>query len=641
MTRNLTKNQLVATLTAIATTVVVTFAALPNSQPAAPVAPALPVQASSTASEEAPLARRTPRRPQSSAAQPTQADPWPLGEQRQYSYEATRTMRLSAEAGQTEAMEIGLSGRWVVTAVDRDEDQLHVHAVLQAPKLSIAGPRDAARAELLAALSTPHYLTFGPRGRLEAAHFPAVVAPMPRMLLKAIAAQAQFVRPRRATATWALEETDLMGEVVVQYAAGEEPGEYRKAKRRYTRVATAEGLMPPERVGQFAPRHSAAFWLDEAGRPDAVHSVGSLSVVAGGGAFRVTSSEKADLELQAVVTASDLVGAFLRDWSDLATVAIAAGDDLAALGDQREPLPAEVTVASLTDALTAIGPEEGQREMELIETLGQLFRERAGALDRAVEAMVDGVPVGVAKAMAAAMGTAGTPASQAALGQIASNGELVTDLRENAVQGLALQPKPTAETVATLTALLDDPNEDVAAGASLALGAAARVAGADGGDPFLALVDKMRGAETLGEQILYLEAIGNSGDPRAFTLLKDALAHPHPAIRAAAVGSLRFIPTAAADALISATLLGDEVSEVRLQAAAALTFRPMPPAMPAIGTALSADPAPVVRAEVAGLLGRRFDEAPGAGDLLAWAAENDPDAEVREAAVVALKSVTL
>ena len=389
------------------------------------------------------------------------------------------------------------------------------------------------------------------------------------------------------------------------------------------------------------PRHTAEIWLDDAGRLDAMHSFGALSVTAAGGAFRVTSSEKAHLELQAVRTATDLIGAFMREWSTLATVAIAAGDDLAALGDQREPLPAEITVTSLTADLSDVGPEDGQRELELIETLAQLFKERPHALDSAVATISDGVPVGVAKAMSASMGSAGTPAAQRALGQLASDDELVTDLRENAIQGLALQTKPTAQTVATLQTLLQDPDTDVSASASLALGAAARVADADAGDPFLALVDQLRGAQTIGEQVLYLEAIGNSGDPRAFPLLQDAAAHPDAAIRAAAVSALRFVPTGAADALITAALLGDEATGVRLQAAAALTFRPMPPAMPAIGAALSGDPAPTVRAEVVGLLGRRFNEAPGAGELLAQAAESDPDPDVRTAAAVALKSVAL
>lgn len=74
-----------------------------------------------------------------------------------------------------------------------------------------------------------------------------------------------------------------------------------------------------------------------------------------------------------------------------------------------------------------------------------------------------------------------------------------------------------------------------------------------------------------------LLALGNSGSPRALPVVRRYVAHPQPEVRVAAVGSLRFIESSDAEAMLLRALTEDAETTVRQEAANALGNRQMSP----------------------------------------------------------------
>src|SRR5690606_10012395 len=119
------------------------------------------------------------------------------------------------------------------------------------------------------------------------------------------------------------------------------------------------------------------------------------------------------------------------------------------------------------------------------------------------------------------------------------------ETRVLATAGLGLSEHPTAAAMkATTSAIGSTDGEQHSAGA-LALGnqiREARGAQPDAADEGLrALLAHLDGATTASEVILYLDALGNTGDERALPSISRYLAHEDPSIRAAANGALRFM----------------------------------------------------------------------------------------------------
>jgi hypothetical protein len=71
---------------------------------------------------------------------------------------------------------------------------------------------------------------------------------------------------------------------------------------------------------------------------------------------------------------------------------------------------------------------------------------------------------------------------------------------------------------------------------------------------------------------------------------------------------------------------------VRRGAVFASSFRNLQPLIPAMEQALRSDQEAAVRSDIVRLLGERRNREPRALELLAWVSQNDPIAELRQAA---------
>ena len=137
------------------------------------------------------------------------------------------------------------------------------------------------------------------------------------------------------------------------------------------------------------------------------------------------------------------------------------------------------------------------------------------------------------------------------------------------------------------------------------------------------------------EQILYLQALGNSGDARALPAIQRVLSAGGEELRSAAVTALRFIAAEAVDGLIAATLLGDPSVRVRRSAVFAASFRPPLLMLPVLQQSGAARFRARVRGEIVPVLGRSLS-LPGVVSTLQAPGQNDANAEVRQAAAALL-----
>ena len=206
------------------------------------------------------------------------------------------------------------------------------------------------------------------------------------------------------------------------------------------------------------------------------------------------------------------------------------------------------------------------------------------------------------------------------------------------LSSLGSSKSPTDETMATLTSALSSPDKDVANTAALGLGGAVHTLSADPGtapasvgDAAQRLIDRLQSATPDDDRVICLEALGNSGDARAFAAVQPFLAYAGTTVRATATRALRFIAGGDADqALIAAT--GDAQVEVRAAAVSTIPFRPVAGVLAAMVRLLKSDPVVGIRVAVVNGLNAQLDADPAILAALQWAAENDPSSTVRTAA---------
>ncbi len=162
--------------------------------------------------------------------------------------------------------------------------------------------------------------------------------------------------------------------------------------------------------------------------------------------------------------------------------------------------------------------------------------------------------------------------------------EVVDAVRDDArlvasiIPNLSMVSSPTTETENFLRKLEKSSDEDIRDSAKLGLGMVASHLSLQGEEDRAraivrtALTD-LKSASDLGNQVLALKAIGNSGSSEAFSAIQGYLDDTSPELRRQAVNALRFIPGEAADEALVSTLIKDRDEDVRAQAALSLGFR--------------------------------------------------------------------
>jgi hypothetical protein len=149
---------------------------------------------------------------------------------------------------------------------------------------------------------------------------------------------------------------------------------------------------------------------------------------------------------------------------------------------------------------------------------------------------------------------------------------------------------------------------------------------------------QLQAAPSPAERRRLLLVLGNAGSATAWPALRAALGAAEPEVRGGAVTALGGLRGAESDAALCAALTGDADAGVRLEAARALSGRPMTAAgLAAHARVVRQEASPGVRLAALRNLGRARQAPPEAEGLIRAAAANDPNPEVRKAAAALLE----
>ncbi len=300
-------------------------------------------------------------------------------------------------------------------------------------------------------------------------------------------------------------------------------------------------------------------------------------------------------------------------------------------------LVGNATFGSLVATLD--GPADARERNRTTAKLGALFATKPEAISAARAALLSkATKEKTGAVIASALGTAGTPEAQRALADALDGKDVAAGTRSSAAISLGLVAHPTAEAKTALTNASSSTDATVAETSALALGNLARNGAADGtdtSDVVTALIAKLEAAQTTSEKVLALDALGNTGDPRALAPITARIADGVVFVRAAAVGALRFQK---GDVVVASLLLasGDPETIVRRAALSAVAQQDVVAHLPTLKHVLGNDPEATLRVAAVRILARAVNAVPEVETILASVAKDDADASVRDAATQAL-----
>lgn len=589
----------------------------------------------------------------SASSQPASAVPtssqqlnWSVGTRQVYKLSVQRVVHMRGRGPEqsTDSFPLSLSARYTTTVLQNDEVLVSLSARLEDLQLQMPGD-PAARTQLQNALGRPFVQVHELNGKLRSLRLHRDVDASARGFLKALIASLQVVRAPAGSATWHAQELDATGEYRASYQldpTNSDGQHFQKTRQRYQQVHSVQGLMPVAQLSQIsgslavqlqlAPGSDEAVRLVQAeGRDQLTVDPGpDMPIVSSDSTFsllRIESQPGSPLP-------QDLTMLVAPDYTVSPLQVMEAPD-----ADHRadEQLLKGASFADLIHSLRSLPTTDGgSQRAELQTKLSALFRTQPDTAKQAAAAISTGLPEPVTKTLLGALSGAQTAAGQAALVELLNQRSLSSAIRENAVAVLGLSDAPTEATSEALHRAVRDADPDVRSTAALALGNAAgsqrqqsQVSAAEASVD--ELIQLYQAAQTEDEQLLYLQALGNAGDPRTLPLLQTALQSPSVAIRSAATQALRFLSAPPVDGQLVQLLEQDSSVEVRRAAVFAISFRPFLGFVASLQKVVLTDKAAPVRHDVIQLFAR-YKQLPSVKDTLRSVAERDPSPEVRRAA---------
>ena len=574
--------------------------------------------------------------PVASAAQPRAAASTPsataagltraatdIGAQHTYAAVIHTVLSASDKGALRPMMGLGVRGTWRVTYAGEQGGHRAFELALEKPQITIEGRIDpSVQVQLEQQLAVPHVALVGADGRLQDLLVDPAIDGTVRKLWYGLAAAAQIVDGDGDE--WTAEERDVSGTYLAEY---ERTGDaLTKRKLRYLKLRSSSG--PSSADGTARLGVDGSFELRRGSDGVLLSLQGHEQVWTEEGESFTGMQVRTEFSLTSTGVGVDATVASRLQQMRGTHVADALG------GSARGGIkaPPKRTFAALADQLAAPGVEAHT----LIPEMAQVFEYDPASIDAAVELLRSRPEVDPTDAMIAALGRAGTPAAQGALIALARDVSLPLDHTTEAIVELGRVDEPSADSVAAVKDLVDDPVRDRANTAALALGGMARRLAAHdraAGDAVVAdLISRLDAATSVIEMCRYLEALGNTGSAAARDAVGARLRHTSFEVRATAAGALRLVPGDDVQALLTQTLAGDAHVMVRVRAAFALGFRPLDVSFAALERALKQDKEAAVRMEVVGVLGNASRSGGPARQVIEWTAAHDADARVRRAA---------
>ncbi len=547
---------------------------------------------------------------------------WLPGAARIYRLELTQATEVRSDKPAL-AFTVSLSAELELAVSGCEEARCVLRAELRRPVLDVAG--QPPEGSLGAELERPFFIAVDARGQIERLYASREASSAARGYLRAVAAGTRFVGPE-PSATWSTVEEDGAGVFRVTYAHA---GANTFVKRRVEQlgITTASGLKPAGQTGLYETAGETRVTLDDEGWLATLAGSESLTARPKDVPMSATSSVTVALAVLEARVASEHVGSFEDARAGLMAFRLAAFET----GDQRARDERRLAGANYDAVRGELLAAEAGKEVLALRKLAAVFRTDLGAAGRAASDLF-AMDLEDAAVVLGALAEAGNEPAQAALAEVASSANAHESLRGSAMAAMGRLAEPSETALDALRDGLDDASPHVRGRATLALGAAAFAAGEEGDDAVTELLARFETAATAEERALALEALGNSGDVRLLPLAARALSEEAVVVRIAAAAALRFVEDERADSLLDVALT-DPADAVQRRALFALGHRPAALHVGAVGALLQRAPraSSAARAGAIERLGQ-WRELAAARAALAWAAEHDPDEELRRLA---------
>ena len=563
---------------------------------------------------------------------------WPVGNRQAHDFALeVRVVTREGQATPETPSVVALRGDYLTTVVGERDGLAIVRVEIRPTQFDLPDAVPAAdRERIEQSITEPVVVTYDRRGRAHDLYGMKSGASLVRALQRELVSTFQVSVPKSPLQRWTAIELDPVGECEVAYGL-QQDGRYVRQKVRYIRVATAKGLLPADRVG-VVPKLEvsvATYALDGNGR---IQQLSSRNLTTASPSMSTSSF------------ATEVLARFdLR--SERFDPALASEDPFAGLTKLGLTADREAFQESEQQALRQF--VDGATAEQLIEQMATEDKGRGDIqprlaalirLDSSAVAQVDAAArEGYGDAnLLGALGAAGTPEAQQALIALAAGASLPLHVQQAAIEALHAVDEPTPDTMAALELLTNVENDEIKKSASYALGALAGKLAATDEAQASAYVQKMvaqlAAAQSDGERMRLLDALGNAGRPEGIESITQGLTSMDNAVRDIAVRALRKIDDPRADAMLSSLFLSEAAADVREAALFAAGFRRFPPLAAALGAVLQREPESHLRGQVVGLLATYLQRD---GDLeviplLKWIAANDPDTTLRQNAARAL-----
>lgn len=537
-----------------------------------------------------------------------------IGVEHEYAASLAQTVTLDTERGAPFA--ISVTGTWAVAYAGETEHGEVFRAQLRGAKPSVKRGEIDASAALGDTLGKPFYFTTTSEGRLISLSFAPDVDDLARGALATLATTFQ-VSARGTAPAWDAVESDSIGDYQARYARRDTS--LHRQRVAYDRV-TGAGALEATIVASGTDVN-----LREDGWPADVagHEVTRVGTPQLGVVVDATFSLKHAGVHRGVQPGSP---------DGMVTMAIDAASSTARSSDEEDrELVDGATLADLLAGFADITDSHARGYQYLrIAALMRLDAEAVRAAQRMVQGGASAETAGV---LIGAMGEAGTPVAQRALGELLATPTLGEESRTHAAVTLGLTAAPTRDTLRTLGETAAGTG-DLANTATLAQGnASLRMRDEDpqaAASQVDALLARLARAVDDEERALLLRALGNTGDPRILDAVAAALASNSITVRVAATEALRLVQGGAADQLVLARFV-DVSAHVRGAAVFAITERDLAPFAAALARQVRRDPDTGVRRAIVDLAASRLDD-PALRALVEHVAASDADAELRAVA---------
>ncbi|HEX5744740.1 MAG TPA: HEAT repeat domain-containing protein [Archangium sp.] len=608
-----------------------------------------PPQEAVRPSQPAPAAQTpaaTPAPPAQKTADGTRA--WVPGTLYRYSLSADQKIafrKKRADAQTMPEMKFNLQGEWNVGVVSATETRVDARVQLKLSTLSVLVEGNPvapdAREAMTRAMELPFFFSMDKTGMVVLTHFENDADSLVRGIHRALVAGSQFVVAGVPQDTWKTEELDTTGRYVAEYVR-QTPERFEKNKKSYTHLITPQGLEPMSGKISLKVRAGATFELEKDLWARSVDATEQLDVDSADELMAATYENTLRLRLQQRMYDPSLFNSFKARQGALSSAPMASFG-----GVQQDPLDQYRQVLggknfdTLVKDLRTLPKDPLERDdarARALEQMRALFMLQPGEALKVPEIIRSGMEPDAASPMLGALSAASNKESIQALSTVMGDGSLPHDIRMDSVAAMGMAGEPNRQGVDALREMTRNPDPMLRDTAVLGLGNAAYQMGDDNARDAESLVFELnnsyRTASTPEQQALALRALGNTRSPTMMSTLQEALGSPDPRIRTAAIEALRNVPGTDADQLLSQYLLADPASEVRRAAVFSASYRPLPPLLPALGQALRKDAVDGVRADVIRLLGAVRGVLPEAMALIAWSSQNDPNADIRQMALM-------